>query len=45
VPVPLRLLRDGPNRLRFRSVSSPNTDVDDYEFVGVTLFLHPSDDF
>lgn len=39
VRVPLSLLREGTNRVRLRSVDSPSTDVDDYEFVNLTLVL------
>lgn len=41
--VPLTWLVEGRNVIEFRSVNSPTTDVDDYEFVNVRLVLQPGE--
>ncbi len=44
IRVPIDLLEPGSNWIAFRSIRTPGTDIDDFEFVNVRLVLEPSGD-
>jgi len=41
IPVPLSHLEQGTNWIAFRSIRTPGTDVDDFEFVNVRVVFEP----
>lgn len=44
IPIPLGFLSEGTNWIAFRSIRSPGTDIDDFEFVNVRVVFDPAGD-